>query len=614
MQNSNGIRVVASAILMALIMFGIYYLLKPFVVDAFLPNQELINKTVAGYVYCRNEHDGKEAEFLLACMLLNLPVSVFVFNALQIFSARTLKVIALSAFTILFVAAKYYQIFGAQFAGTPLLFLLIAVVVLLLFLLAGFIKNNSVSWLIVFSCAFVCAVVPTNALSEYDYAFVSAPVVQLLQTHDLKNFHGQYDLLIGLPAAISHLFGRGVEVTACMVRISSLFFLLLFWIVSRKIFEKYFAFAITALLLVAKFSGEFDMAYIAGVSPLRLEAWIIPFAFALLLGASHFSVGIVLAVLLIIHFNFGFLFALAFLLFVIAKFLVEVFHSTERKMVELFLLNFQEYKTNIILMLSGFFLHAFLFGQIFSESILQYRSLQIGMLQVQQNSFFWLLPILFTGCFLLLFNQWNDLEKKFREAVLFLLLLFVFVCNYFLGRSAEANLIHICGSFILLFGISIHLLSVQKLEKHKKYFQLIPIAIVALFLIVRFRVSVSEKFFLVAERITHFNLHEYPTTFPETNSKRVFERLNPENKKVYFLTFGGSSYYYSQENNAPVQAAYVPADAWLLQAEHLDFVNALLQKNYLVVCNINDEFHDTLLKGIHYSRADTLENFMAIRR
>ena len=130
----------------------------------------------------------------------------------------------------------------------------------------------------------------------------------------------------------------------------------------------------------------------------------------------------------------------------------------------------------------------------------------------------------------------------------------------------------------------------------------------------RFQASVSEKFFLVADRTTHFNLHEYPTTFPETNSKRVFKKLNPENKKVYFLTFGGSSYYYSQENNAPVQAAYVPADAWLLQAEHLDFVNALLQKNYLVICNINDEFHDALLKDIHYSRADTLENFMGIRK
>jgi len=592
--------ILSTAMLCGVLYYLVFFGLKSWIVEAHLPNQEWINSIVSPYIYLTDEHDGKEGEFLVIATLILLPLSQLVF-----FFLKKVKLSILHTIIVwLGVAFGLFVLGYTRFFVWQSIFTWYGFLSLFFLLLATKIHTTRLSLFFVFVLAFIL-VMPYHQVSYYDYAFVAGPATKLLQDGNFSSFLSQYDLLISLPAIVADYFGGGASLHILLNRIIVFGFAFLVYFTARHLVGKRYAFFLFFLWFLMKYVSTFDSVMIAASSPLRLEAWLILLFVALRYGVFHFLTAVVAGFLLILHFNFGLLYTIAFIAFGLYNLLLEFF--TQRSLFVV-VSSAKKMLLPLAILILAFVGHYLIFGQWFSAAIIKYRSLQIGMMPLENDSIFWLYPIMYVAVFLSIVTFYFS-PKKSAQAVFLLVFVAIMSMSYYYGRTHYKVISVLATSAILLLGWLI--------TKRDNVRAILPIRYV---LVVFWLILIFEKS-EIESKLEVLNEAIRKKTFikPETPSLSIAEitiitQLNKENRSLTFLIGDGLSYYYAQQLHQPLVTNPIPIDA-ILEFDTLTHqLNNALQSNVNIVAKVNDIQASEVIKRLAYSSIDTLDGFQLLSK
>jgi len=592
--------ILSTAILCGVLYYLVFFWLKPWIVDAHLPNQEWINSIVSPYIYLIDEHDGKEGEFLIIATLLILPLSQIVF-----FFLKKIKVNFIHTFMFWLGIVFGLLVCGyTRFFVWESIFSWYGFLSLFLLLFATQIQHERLSLLVVLILALIL-IMPYQQVSYYDYAFVAGPATKLLQDGDFSSFLSQYDLLISLPAIVAEYFGGGASLHILLNRIIVFGFAFLVYFTSRGLVGNRYAFFLFFLWFLMKYVSTFDSVVIAASSPLRVEAWLLIFILAMRCGVFHLFTAIVAGFLIVVHFNFGFLYALGFVVFCAYSWLLDVMagrtlsaaFSAAKKML-----------LPLAVLILSFVIHFVIFGQWFSEAIVKYRSLQIGMMPLAKDSIFWIYPVLYIAVFLSIVSFYFS-PKKNVQAMLLLVFISILAMSYYFGRSHYKVISVLATSAILLLGW----LMTQR--DYKRAILPIRYVVVVFWLLLIFeKPEIESKIEVIQEAIKQRSFIQPQTPVLSESEVATINLLNQKNKPLAFLMGGGQSYYYAQQLRQPLVTNPIPIDAILEMDTLVGQLNRALQSNIYIVAKVEDHQAREVIKRLQYSASDTLDGFQILQQ
>lgn len=592
--------ILSTAMLCGVLYYLVYLGLKSWIVDAHLPNQEWINSIVSPYIYLTDEHDGKEGEFLVIATLILLPLS-----QLGFFFLKKIKSTLVHTFIVwLGIAFGLMVLNYNRFFVWQSIFTWYGFLSLFFLLLATKIHTTRLSLFFVFVLAFIL-VMPYHQVSYYDYAFVAGPATKLLQDGNFSSFLSQYDLLISLPAIVAEYLGGGASLHILLNRIIVFGFAFVVYFTARNLVGKRYGFWLFFLWFLMKYVSTFDSVMIAASSPLRVEAWLILLFVAVRYGVFHLFTALVAGFLIIIHFNFGLLYAIAFIAFAVYNLWLEFF--TQRSLFVV-VSSAKKILLPLAILILAFVAHYLIFGQWFSAAIIKYRSLQIGMMPLENDSIFWLYPVLYVAVFLSVVTFYFP-PKKSAQAILLLVFVAIMSMSYYYGRSHFKVISILATSAILLLG--------WLMAKRENVRAILPIryVLVIFWLILIFEKSEIESKLEVLNRA----ISSKAFIKPETPSLSIAEitiitQLNKENRSLTFLIGDGLSYYYAQQLHQPLVTNPIPIDA-ILEFDTLTHqLNNALQSNVNIVAKVNDIQASEVIKRLAYSSIDTLDGFQLLSK
>lgn len=592
--------ILSTAMLCGVLYYLVFLGLKTWIVDAHLPNQEWINSIVSPYIYLTEEHDGKEGEFLIIATLLLLPLSQFVFFFLKKIKRPILH-------TIIFwlgIAFSLYEVGYTRFFVWDSIFTWYGFLSLFFLFLATKIQTTRLSLFFVIVLAFIL-VVPYHQVSYYDYAFVAGPATKLLQDGNFSSFLSQYDLLISLPAMLAEYFGGGASLHILLNRMIVFSFAFLVYFTARNLVGKRYAFLLFFLWFLMKYVSTFDSVMIAASSPLRVEAWLILLFVAIRYGVFHLFTALVAGFLIIVHFNFGLLYAIGFVVFGMYNLLLEFLNQ---RTVSAVLSAAKKMLIPLAILLLAFVGHYLIFGQWFSAAIIKYRTFQIGMMPLENDSIFWLYPVLYVAVFLSVVTFYFS-PKKSTQAILLLVFVAIMSMSYYYGRSHFKVISVLATSAILLLG--------WLMAKRDIVRAILPIryVLVVFWLILIFEKSeIESKLEVLNEAINKKTFIQPEMPALSVTEVATISQLNKENRPLTFLIGDGLSYYYAQQLHQPLVTNPIPLDA-ILEFDTLTHqLNRALQSNVSIVAKVNDIQAREVIKRLAYSSIDTLDGFQLLSK
>jgi hypothetical protein len=437
----------------------------------------------------------------------------------------------------------------------------------------------------------------TTPLSFFDYNYVFAPAVRLLDGIPISQIYFQYDLLLSVIAAFLLKCGGGFAALGVFAQFSYyglLFFLFLF---AKKLYlnKSLSVLLLLALVIVKIYANLADPIQIIQVTPARLDLWILLLWIAYQRGLFSKLLSVTLGVLYICAASFGIIYFIAYILLLCTVFLTDVIRDVQESKPVGPLLRTTLVKYGRILLphlgiwLLAFFIHLLMFQRIVPEAATIYSEVGVGFLPIVRTSFYWFLVPVFLISFVLLHVMRKVLADRYFGAGLFLIFLSLGSLMYFYGRSHENNLLNIGACLLVLFFLMIDLLQKylsmgngnRQLQPYLWMLRMIPVAAVV-YMAGCYSNAIEEKFAIQAGKL--FALRELPIQFDNcssTNTAMIQENTN-HSDKVYFASLFCDSAYYFNGNYVPI-SYFSPFSTWMVKKDLNDYLRSLLDKGYYIV-------------------------------
>jgi len=226
-------------------------------------------------------------------------------------------------------------------------------------------------------------------------------------------------------------------------------------LVSRHIFDNKTLplFFLIFLVLIKVYFSAYGIVSYPQWAPIRLDLWILLFLIIFFKGPFHWLIGITCGFLILFSHNYGVIYTVAYVQFVLFLVLISLVDRKSDSTVIAILKRYLK-KTRIIIVLIGM---SFLIGKLYfnaaNDYTNYYMSLGLGFSKVPQGSLFWIYLIIIPIASLLLFNLRGRISSRYFELGFFLVFFSIGNLVYFFGQSSEIH-IYLAGTtliFLLFF-------------------------------------------------------------------------------------------------------------------------------------------------------------------
>ena len=438
--------------------------------------------------------------------------------------------------------------------------------------------------------------ITTGPIEWYDYSFILAPSLSLLQGAGISDVYLPYDLLLSL-------FGLAwmklqFDLNSFQIVGQCGYYLLLLGIFAfsmRWFFDKRLpVFLLIALVLVRIYAGPFDSAHAFQLTPLRIDLWMILLMLVYFKGPYHWSVGLSCGLLLLLHRNFGIIYTAAYiqLLLTLCTLDADMFSGRSiREVSTAFITLLKRSRHNFAFILLGACAHYLLFRGINGSNHFSFESLRISFTKISDHSFYWYVVIVSGMSFTLLLRLRSRITGNYLAAGLFLVFLAIGNSLYFFGHSHENAIIVLSSILLLLFFLLLDLagryLGIYSEESHKRFFHRNLAIIVSLTFIVAITIwygdNITRKATIQARNAVKGQFI-YPSEVPERyilNTIAKVRSVTGDSPKVYFVGDYDLLFYYF--GRYAQVGYYNPVYAWISRDEFDKFLQGLVDQGYYLV-------------------------------
>jgi hypothetical protein len=606
------------------------------------------------------ERDGAETFVLYSLMFVNIAATLLALPMLM--KLRAQKGIYLSVYSVMFLVAAYY--FFKIHLWPPLAAIdtnnLMLPVIITLGSIGIYVLYQRFALLaklcIVVLSAFV-GLITVGPAALVDLAYILDPGLRLMHGFKVSEIYFQYDIFLSLLAALFMKMNMDLMTFSYMGQVS--FFL--FFVGAFFFTDKYFkykglsVFFVVALILARFYTIWGDNPSILGATPIRLDLWLILVFFAWKKGVRHWSVGVCIGLLVLLHRNLGLLYLGAYFELLVMMFLLDLIPLVEEKNLnvksisEVVKKHFKLDLVNVIIVLSSIALCYILFHQMFSPSALLYRKLGIGMLPIAKMSFYWYVTVLFSCLIASLVYYRTKLGERYTSVGLLIFFLAIANSMYFFGRSHENNVLNISGILVLclfvLFDIILSTVPAPETIANKGESQPKPAAqnvkknapqpkttvkgdkssfltparmylIMPVLFIFLIAFYYSER--IKSKSDTQYdNLLQsqfiYPMS-PMPVDTAALNYISHNSSKLYFQNTSIDFYFYYYGHYTP-QGYFSPCAAWVYKKDIIKFQQDLLNDHYyIVVDSYGFNAARDYFPYLDYNRCCRKNNMMAISK
>lgn len=566
------------------------------------------------------ERDGFESFALYVIMFANM-IGSLLLSPVIINFVKTDKYYLPINGVLLAIAAFYFYNIGflppvSSLDPTNIL-VPIVLVVLSIGLYLLYLKSKIAAVIAVVAISSFTGFIALGPPSETDIAYILGPALRLYHGFKISEIYFQYDYYLSFIGWAWMKLNFDLATYAYLGNVS--FFLLfigLFYFADSFFKTKGLSVVfIVGLITVRFYSIWADNPSIFQCTPIRLDLWILPLIIAHKKGIRHWTVGLMLGLLVIFHRNLGLIYSGAYAEILAILLFADIYDNykktaTERQSIAAILTNHVKMGViNVAILIASVGMCFVLFHEFFSPSAIMYRKLGVNMMQIAKTSFYWYVPIILSGVFVLLFRFKKQLGIQYFNTGLFVVLLTTGNSMYFFGRSHENNILNISGVLILSLYVLFDLLLMHNADSKQKTEQAIPannkskmpaiaqpnvlqqLTIMALPLASTallgycYAPRIAEKVNLQKDNLAANELiqpfRNMPVDIPAVRS------LTNNSNKVYFLNFNFDLYHYYYGGYVP-QGYFSPCPTWVYRKDFINFMSDLVDKGYYIVCNARE--------------------------
>jgi hypothetical protein len=216
---------------------------------------------------------------------------------------------------------------------------------------------------------------------------------------------------------------------------------------------------LVGLIVVRIVSAPWDPVYVFQITPLRLDLWLILIAIIYFRGPYHWFLTLACGVLMLVHGNLGLIYTLGYLQLIATLSLLSMSNVGVRGK-----LNQWKSSRNVLRLAAaaGFLLVCFLTSRyIFGASLSAtsyYQKIGIGFFPMAKTSLFWLVPVVISSAFVLLWTLRKVVTPRYGALGFALIYFALGNCIYFFGRSHESNLFSIAIPLVFVLFYALDLL------------------------------------------------------------------------------------------------------------------------------------------------------------
>jgi len=602
-----------------------------------------------------NEHDGKEgyilyllmfAHIILTLALIRLVASVKnKANSLFIFSGM-LTLVSFFLFSI-----GFYPCMGSVIRSNTDLLIIMATVSAITFLMWQIHKRKPTlfKYIIAILLLPICFIA-TEPIGIFDYSYILAPALRLLNGFHVSEIYFQYDLFLSLLAAAWMNLKMDLNSFQVVGEASVYLFFIGVFVLAYNLFEnkKIAVFLLIELVIIKCYGlmGNNNPSTLFQVTPLRLDLWLMILFTVHYKGIYHWSVGCIVGLLVLIHKNFGLIYLASYFELCIILYIVDISsQSVNRKNIysllgvtakKHFFLNFK----NLLIIGSFILISIYLYQGFVAESAVLYQQMGIGMLPVARNSFYWYFPIILSLIIVLVIKNKYQLSERYFTTAFLIVLLAIGNSMYFFGRSHENNIINIAGILLLAVFLLFDLLTLEinnstvtanekadgkkKIKKtqaskyhipYEKWKKNITISLPVICILlsayyysenIKGKIKVQFENLLKSQFI--YPLNNIPTSADFASIKKITH----SNPNVYFLNYYDDFLHYYYGHYIPM-GYFSPCGTWVLKKEFTRFLDDLLKKNYYLVSSKLAEVSE-LLPHLDYNTVTSEGNYIALKK
>ena len=304
---------------------------------------------------------------------------------------------------------------------------------------------------------FFCAIVPVGFLQQYDFEFFAIPTLGILDKVDFSKIYFQYDLLI--PILLALWTKLNFEIYNFYIFLNIILFIYLlgvYKILKYLINHKYvFSLAVFSVIFLRfylidmKFGSVFPQ-----YSPLRADLWLPLILLAAIYGIRSKALFFSLLFVLVVSFNMGILYFVAYFLTLI---ILRIFEEEQGllKTLSLWLKNNLLRLGLFLLVLILVYSTVYSFGEnIGTKEFLKY-SIQSN--KIQPFSIIWLSILLIGLLASKISLNVSTIDKRKLELYIFLIFLTIANFTFCFYKNTMLSFISVSTSFIILLFIYIDL-------------------------------------------------------------------------------------------------------------------------------------------------------------
>jgi hypothetical protein len=555
------------------------------------------------------ERDGLEGYVLYALLLTGVFLTYLFYYAIQFLSHRKIYYCFLAL--LLLIVGLYPPSIGwnVPMKAVATTWRDFGFVLFVLVLIEGLIvlqRKCSAKWVVGIIALLLVPVcfIATAPIAVYDYSYIFFPAMKLLNGVPLTEIYFQYDLFLSLIAAFWLKLEWSVHSFQWLGQLSFLLYFIGIYALSYRLFQKknLCIFLLICSVILRYYAVGHEPTSCFQVTPLRLDLWLVLLFLVFQKGMYHWSVGVFLGCLLVIHKNFGLIYLISYLELFLTLFFLEIFKGVTVKNQALPPLKvrmiglLKHLLPNAVLITCFLIFSSILFEGFTPESALLYQKIGIGMMKITRNSMYWYFPILCSLTFILLLKRRNQLEIRYVSTGLLIVFLAAGNALYYFGRSHENNLLNISGALVLVVFLLLDVLLTPSQAPALRYkiFLRKTVPYVCLILCCFFYAHRStSKLNKQVENIQKGQLqYPFPTKIDSSDLSAI-RAITYGSKKVFFLNYYSDFHYYFFGNYEP-KGYYLPLGAGFLRQEMIATLSELLNDDYYLVTNKIERVRDLL--------------------
>jgi hypothetical protein len=455
----------------------------------------------------------------------------------------------------------------------------------------------------------ICFLSTSPTIDQMNYHYVYFPALKILKGYSLDNIYIQYDLLLSLFVLPIIYFKKNPAYLEIIAQASTYIYFTSIFLVSQKLLKckNLIVPFILSIVLLRIYGSYYDSTQAIQITPLRLDWWLVPFFLSFRYRLSHWSVGLSLGVLALLHKNFGFIYTLAYIQVVLLIFLEEYVStiyskkkSFKKQFLELIDIAIPFIKPIMLIVLFYIATYITYGGVGLNDTAKIYQQIGFGFDRITQVSFYWYIPAIMSFVIITLIQLKNKISRNYFTSVFFLATIAIGNSLYFLGRSHESNLTWISGSILLLFFIGFDLailqfsnsgeLSKKSIFTKKHYFSFYHALswVFLISIIYTFETNFIKRSKYQLGRVQKGTMFTPAPSLSDIKDYKKFDVwlkvVTRSSQKVFFMIPRTDFLGYYWGDYDPI-AYFSPYEAWVYSKNLEFFLQNLLDTNYYIVTN-----------------------------